>query len=104
MRKYLTLAEVKELLREENEKRDLNSLQKSALIHAEEFAKLKKEEIEKLIDELINLDFMDEKHAVKIADILPIHPDEIRALYHKEKIVLPPEDIKKILDIVAKYI
>jgi len=104
MRKYLTLAEVKELLLEENEKRELNVLQKSSLIHAEEFARLKKDDAQKLVEELISLEFVDEKHAVKIADILPIHPDQVRAIYYKEKIVLPPEDIKKILDIVAKYI
>ncbi len=102
--KYLTLAEVKDILKKESEKRDLNPLQKSALMHAEEFSKLKLEDVNKLVEELLQLDFMDEKHAVKIADILPIHPDQIRTLYTKEKMVLPPEDIKKILDIVAKYI
>jgi len=104
MKKYLTLSEVKDILREENEKRELNSLQKSALAHSEEFAKLSAEDSRKLVEELMQLDFVDERHAVKIADILPIHPDQVRVLYTKEKIVLPPEDIKKILDIVAKYI
>ncbi len=103
MKKYLTLSEVKELLTEENEKRTLNSLQKSALAHAETFAKLSPEDSKKLVEELMELDFVDEKHAVKIADILPVHPDQVRVLYTKEKIVLPPEDVKKILDIVAKY-
>ncbi len=103
MVKYLTLSEVKKLLTEENEKRDLNSLQKSALAHAETFAKLSPEDARKLVEELMQLDFVDEKHAVKIADILPVHPDQVRVLYTKEKIVLPPEDVKKILDIVAQY-
>ncbi len=104
MKKYLTLAEVKDILREENEKRDLNPLQKSALAHSEEFAKLSAEDSRKLVEELMQLDFVDERHAVKIADILPISPDQVRAIYAKEKLVLPPEDVKKILDIVAKYI
>ena len=103
MRKYLSLPEVKELLREENERRELNSLQKSALTHAEEFAKISKEDAEKLIEELLQLDFMDEKHAVKIVDIMPVHPDQVRAVFYREKIVLPPEDIKTVLDLVAKY-
>ena len=102
--KYVTLAEVKKLLLEENEKRELNSVQKAALTHAEEFAKLSAEDSRKLVEELLGLDFMDERHAVKIADILPVHPDQVRAVYAKEKIVLPPEQIKQILDIVAKYI
>jgi DNA-directed RNA polymerase subunit F len=102
--KYVTLAEVKEILTEEGKKRELNVYQKAALTHAEGFAKLKADEAKKLVKELMELDFMDEKHAVKIADILPIHPDQVRTIYTKEKIVLPPEDIKKILDIVAKYL
>ena len=101
--KYLTLSEVKELLLQRAEEGELNSLQKYALGHAEEFAKLKPEEARKLVEELMELDFVDERHAVKIADILPAHPDQVRVLYTKEKIVLPPEDVKKILDIVAKY-
>ncbi len=102
--KYLTLAEVKEILNEENEKRDLNSLQKAALEHTENFVKITAEESRNLVEELKGLDFMDEHHAVKVADILPIHPDQVRAIYSKEKIILPPEEIKKVLDIVAKYI
>ena len=102
--RYLTLAEVKEILKKEAEERELSPLQKSALAHAEEFSRLKLKDAKKLVEELLQLDFMDEKHAVKIADILPIHPDQVRTLYTKEKIVLPPEDIKKVLDIVAKYI
>ena len=102
--RYLTLAEVKKILTEESKKRELNIYQKAALMHAEEFAKLKPDEARKLVDELMELDFMDERHAVKIADILPIHPDQVRTIYTKEKIVLPPDDIKKILDIVAKYL
>ena len=102
--KYLTLAEVKEILNEENEKRDLNSLQKAALEHTENFVKITAEESRNLVEELKELDFMDEHHAVKVADILPIHPDQVRAIYSKEKIILPPEEIKKVLDIVAKYI
>ncbi len=102
--RYLTLSEVKEILLEENERRELNALQKAALSHAEEFAQLSGEESRKLVEELMGLDFVTERHAVKIADILPKHPDQVRTIYSKDKIVLPPEDIKKILDIVAKYI
>ena len=104
MRKYLTLAEVKELLMAENEKRELNALQKAALAHSEAFVKLSVADTKKLVDELLHLDFVTERHAVKIADILPVHPDQVRAIYAKDKIVLPPEQIKEILDVVAKYL
>ncbi len=105
MRRYLTLAEVKDILIKENEKREeLSPLQKAALGHAEEFVVLSLDDTLKLVDELMALDFVDERHAVKIADILPTSPDQVRAIYAKEKIVLPPEQIKEILDIVAKYI
>ena len=101
--KYLTLSEVKELLTKENEERELNAMQRYALAHAEEFGKLKAEESRKLVEELMEIDIVDEKHAVKIADILPVTPDEVRVVFYKEKIVPTLDDIKKILEIVAKY-
>ncbi len=79
-------------------------MQKAALTHSEAFVKLSAEDTKKLVDELLQLDFVTERHAVKIADILPVHPDQVRAIYAKEKIVLPPEQIKEILDVVAKYL
>ncbi len=102
-RRYITVSEAKEILEKALKDRgELSSLQKMALQHAEETARLGAEDARKLVEELLTLEFMDEEHAVKIADLLPEHPDGVRAIYYKE-FALPLEDIQKILEIVAKY-
>lgn len=101
--KYVTLAEVKEMLQKEAKKRDLQYEQSLALEHAKEHAKLKAKDARKLVEELMTIDFIDEFYAVKIADILPTHPDDVRAIFAKERYVLSEEQIKSVLDIVAKY-
>ena len=53
--KYLTLAEVKEILDAEREIRDLNTEQLYALTHAERFAKLSAKDARKLVEELIEI-------------------------------------------------
>jgi len=99
----LTLAEVKELLakfeRDENAGYEL----RKAIEHSKKFAKLSAEDARKLVEELMQLEKIRKEIAVKIADILPLSPTEVRAIYAKERYNLNDEEIKKILEIVSKY-
>ncbi len=47
---------------------------------------------------------VNDRIAVKIADILPKYPSDVRAIFYKERVEITPEDIRQILDAVAKYI
>ena len=47
---------------------------------------------------------MNEVTSYKIADILPKYPEDVRAIFSKERINLESDDIQKILDIVAEYL
>jgi len=104
LKRYLTLAEVKDILSKLVEERELTLEQKYALKHAEDFAKLNVEDALKLKEELMELPFITERIAVKIVDILPQSPEEVRAIFFKEPITINLEDVQKILDIVKKYI
>ena len=95
---------MKELLTEESEKRELLTSQKSALEHAQKVSYLSAEDTQKLIEEVGGLDFVDSRLAVKIADILPKYPNDVRAIFYKERIELTADRISSILDIVRKYI
>ncbi|MDP8011784.1 MAG: RNA polymerase Rpb4 family protein [Thermoplasmata archaeon] len=99
-KKYVTLAEVRELLEEISKERELTDLQKNTLKHAEEFSKIKVQNVKKLKDKLMKLEIVNEKYAVKILDIMPRTPDEVRSIFLKDKIVPTPEDIQKILEIL----
>ena len=102
--KPVPLSEVKNILKKvEKERKELLYEQKIALEHAHKFAKLPVKKTEDLIKELSKLEFLQETHAYKIADLLPITEDDAKTIFAKERITLSEEDIKKILDIVKKY-
>ena len=99
------MAEVKDLLTKENEKRgELNPIQKSAMMHAQTVAKLSVEQTEALIAEVKALEFTTDSTSYKIADLLPKYPEDVRAIFSKERITLEPTDISKIIEIVGKYL
>ncbi|HID25200.1 MAG TPA: RNA polymerase [Thermoplasmata archaeon] len=106
--RYVSLVEVKNILKKvqkarKKERKELIYEQKTALRHAETFAKLSLSKTKNLIKELLeNVEPIEEKHAYKIADLLPTHEDDVKTLFAKERVHLGDEDIKKILEIVHK--
>lgn len=101
--KYVSLSEVKTLLEKEEKKRELTYEQKLALEHAKHFAKINVTKAKKMAQELTELDRITEPFAYKIVDILPLHPEEVRAIFAKERFTLEDSEIKKIIKIVEKY-
>lgn len=101
---YVTLAEVRDLLTAEAEKRELLTSQKAALDHAQTVCTTSLESAKALIEEVSEIEEVSDSIAVKIADILPRYPEDVRAIFSKERITLDNDLINKIIDIVAKYI
>jgi DNA-directed RNA polymerase subunit F len=101
----VTLAEVKELLEGEQKKRaELTPEQKVSLDHATKMARLKASDAVKLKKEIRELGFVPELVAVKIADILPEYPEDVRALFAKERLILDKKQIDALLAAVEKYV
>ncbi len=101
----VSLAEVKELLSEEAEERELSYEQSLALSHAEKFVELSKEDVDELIEEMLdNFDFMTEDIAFKMADVLPTDPDGVIALFSKDRYTPSKEDTENIIDVIKKYL
>jgi DNA-directed RNA polymerase subunit F len=102
---YVSLAEIKELLEKEKEDRGaLSPEQGYALQHAAAFAVLSAETAQALIQELLKVDMMTPFTATKIADLLPTHSDDVRAVFAKERFSLAKEDIERVVEIVGKYL
>ena len=116
---YVSLAEVRELLEEENEKRsaleiEFNATQKSALDHAQKNAKLSKEQADALMEEIraLRFDVKGDQYAIpenlvcKIADILPQYKNDVRAVFYKERGINVEESglDDAVIEIVSKYI
>ena len=99
----LPLARVRALLTEEAGRRTLPREAMLAEQHSEAFSRLTVEQTEKLVTELRTLPFIDAALAIKVADILPQYPEEIRLLFSKERVLLDEAQLARLLEIVAQY-
>ncbi|QLH74669.1 MAG: RNA polymerase [Methanomassiliicoccales archaeon] len=102
--RYVSLAEVKEMLETELKQRELTPEQKLSLDHATKFAKIDAKRAKKLNEELCKIDFITPAIAVKIVDLMPTHSDDVRILFTKERMVLDKKQIEQILKLVEKYL
>lgn len=101
---YVSLAELKVILdREKAARGELNSEQQYTLSHASTFARLDPEKIPAMVKELMEIPMMSSANAAKIADLMPTHLDDVRAIFAKERFSLSKEDAEKVLEIVSKY-
>jgi len=101
--RYVPLSEVKNILEKEAKKRELSYEQNLALEHAKHFSKVSITKSKQMADELMQIERITEPFAYKIVDILPMHPEEVRAIFAKERFTLEDKEIKKIIEIVEKY-
>jgi DNA-directed RNA polymerase subunit F len=106
---FLTVSEAKELLAEvegeraADEERELRYELARAIDHVNRFAVLSPEESRELVEELLELEFVDKPVAYKIADLLPQSRTELRAVFAQERYALEGEELDEILDVVAKF-
>lgn len=101
--RYVTVAEVKDLLEAEAEARGYETMlasQKAALDHAQKTCSISKEQAEAIVAAVSGFDFVTEPVAAKIADLLPEYPEDVRAIFAKERVTLEKEQIESILEIV----
>ena len=97
------IARVKELLTEEAGRRTLPREAMLAQQHAEAFARLSVADTERLIEELRALPYIDTSAAIKLADVLPQYPEEVRLLFANERVLLDEAQLTRLLEIVAQY-
>ncbi|MCL2711695.1 MAG: hypothetical protein FWD37_00235 [Methanomassiliicoccaceae archaeon] len=101
---YVSLADVKVMLDAEGSKRELGTVQRSALEHSQSMVSLSAEDVKALTDDIRALSFVTDYAANKIGDILPRYPEDVRAIFAKERVNLSAEDVKQIIEIVGKYL
>jgi len=109
--KYLTLAEAKELLERrkeegmtENPEEPIFYEARISLEHAEKFAKLSPEKAKELKERLMDLfEWIDERIAAKLVDILPDDYLDIRVIFAKESYMPTPEEAKEIIELIDEY-
>jgi len=97
------LSNVKRLLTEEASRRPLPREATLAQQHAELFVRLEPDQTKLLIEALRQLPYVDAALAVKLADVLPQYPEEVRLLFSKERVVLDETQLTRLLETIAQF-
>jgi DNA-directed RNA polymerase subunit F len=97
--RHITIPHAKAMMTNKANIDELSYEHGCALDYLEKFAKLSPEDAEKLVEELKELG-LDEKTAVKIADMLPEDIEDLKLIFYKSDI---PKNSEDILDIVSQY-
>ena len=100
---FVSIPMVKNILEEVSEGRELNYEQKLALEHATYSVQTTPKDADKLIKALMEHDRVTEALAFKIVEIWPTHPDDVKAIFAKERFTIKEEDIQDILQKVADH-
>lgn len=101
--RLLTVPEVHDLVLAEQERRELTYEQKLVLQHCEMLMSFDARTAQKMVAELGEIERVSPQLAQKIAELLPDHADDVRAIFSKERFTLDEKTIKAIIDTVAKY-
>jgi len=103
--RLISLAEVKMMLiQAQMEREELTYEQKLALEHSLRFSRLDPDEAKALIDELQKeIPEINEMYAYKIADLCPVEPDDLKALFAKSRLTIGDPEIERIIELVLKY-
>ena len=103
--RLVSLGEVKAMLEKaQTDRAELTYEQKIALEHAKRFARIDGKTAKKLAAEVAAaLPGLEEKFCLRVADLLPQHPDDVRAILQKSRHDLNDGEIAKIIAIVDAH-
>jgi len=102
--RFVSLAEVKALLTQDEKDRELSYDKRVALEHAKMFAPLPPSKTKELVKKMEKMERVSMAHATKIAEILPRDVDELRPIFAKDRFTLEQDEIDAILEAVLKYL
>jgi len=98
------LSEVLGIMEKTKKEGELEYWQRLSYDYAQKFAKPKPKEAKELMEELMKIEKIREHQAVAIVDIMPKTKDDVELIFSKERTKLEDNEVKKILEIVEKYI
>jgi DNA-directed RNA polymerase subunit F len=101
--KPVGMPEAKKIMSSHEKSEELSYEQKLAMEHLNKFTKISYEDAEKFLGEVSQVLRMSPETMVKILDIMPQTPDELRMIFAREKFSLKEDEIQKILELTKKY-
>ncbi len=103
--KNLTLPEVKEILEEQEKRRELSSIENLTLDYARKHSKIKDgSKARELVQVLVEKYDIPEEFAVQIVNILPDVPGELRLILSPLNKIFSDEELHEILNLIKSYV
>ncbi len=96
----ITNLEAKKILEEKSKKREPIYEQKITYDFLEKVVEIKKEDMEKIKNELSSITVLKPKHIALICNLLPNTEEEVQLIFAKERINLKKDEIRKIVEVV----
>ncbi len=102
--KPVSIAEAKEIMKK-NSSKEMTFEQKQSYEHVKKMSKLKEKDALKLKEELgaLSIRKLKEINTIRIIDLLPTTPEELRFILADTKTIFDKEEADKILEVVKKY-
>ena len=75
---------------------------KLALDHVRLLTQATVDQANQIIGKVIELEHVNDYYAAKIADVLPMHPDEVRSIFARERFSLGHDEIESIISVVRE--
>lgn len=101
----VTLSEAKQMLEEEEERRgELTYEQRLAHEQALNFVRLEPGDARDLVEELVELERVTTAHAIKIADMCPLHEDDVQAVFQDDRYSPDDDQTDTIISLVRDYL
>jgi len=75
---------------------------KLALDHVRLLTQATIDQANQIIKKVIELEHVNDYYAAKIADVLPMHPDEVRSIFARERFSLGHDEIDSIISVVRE--
>ena len=103
--RLVSLAEVKAMLEKaQKDRAELTYEQKIALEHAKRFARVDAKTAKALTAAVVAaMPGLEEKFALRVADLLPQHVDDVKAIFQKSRHDLSDDDVAKVLAVVDEH-
>lgn len=103
--RVVSISELRDILvKEEENGANMIYEKRMALEHAQMFAHISKEDADRMMKDLMEIDRITEAIACKFTEIMPTHPDDVRAVLAKERFEIDEDAINRIIDITSKYL
>ena len=103
MEEDISMHEAKRIMEERKKQRDLVYDQKICLEYLEKVSRMTPTQIKNLTEELEKVPILKQRYIALILNVMPDTEEEVEALFSKERINLKKEEIKQIVDILAKF-